>query len=74
MTIPPLSHDDTRSKLVSYIISAQKEIERLDKDLALLEPFLDYDILAYKKWKVKKGAKDAMLEQIQDCIEGLKSL
>lgn len=62
------------SRLVEYIVDAQKGVERLDKELKLLEHFIYYDVLAYKKYKVKKGAKDAMRQQIQDCYEALKSL
>jgi hypothetical protein len=46
----------------------------LDKELESLEAFTHYDALAYKKYKVKKGAKDAIRQQIQDCYEALKSL
>lgn len=63
-----------RSRLVEYIADAQKGVERLDKELKSLGPFIHYDVLAYKKYKVKKGAKDAMCPQIQDCYEGLKCL
>jgi hypothetical protein len=56
-----------RSSLVEYIADAQKGVERLDKELKSLEHFIHYDVLAYKKYKVKKGAKDAMRQQIQDC-------
>lgn len=63
-----------RSRIVEYIVDAQKEVERLDKELESLEPFIYYNVLAYKKHKVKKGAKDAMRQQIQDCYEALKCL
>ena len=63
-----------RSRIVEYIVDAQKEVERLDKELESLEPFIHYNVLAYKKYKVKKDAKDAMRQQIQDYYEALKSL
>lgn len=63
-----------RSRIVEYIVDAQKEVERLDKELESLEPFIHYNVLAYKKYKVKEDAKDAMRQQFQDCYEALKSL
>jgi hypothetical protein len=60
-----------RSRIVSYIVDASKEIDRLNSEMEELEPQIHYDILAYKKYKVKKGAKDAMRQQIQDCYETL---
>jgi vacuolar-type H+-ATPase subunit I/STV1 len=63
-----------RSRIVEYIVDAQKEVERLDKELESLEPFIHYNVLAYKKYKEKEDAKDAMRQQFQDCYEALKSL
>ena len=71
---PSTLDQEACSKIVDYIVEASKEIERLNREMEELEQFIHYDITAYKKYRVKRGARDAMYQQIRDCHEALRVL
>jgi hypothetical protein len=66
---------EARSRIVSYIIEASKEADRLERELWDLQPYIFDDIVvAYKRYRVKRAARDYMIQQIRDCEEALRNL
>jgi|SRR5215217_4593386 hypothetical protein len=63
-----------RSRIVWYIIEASKEADRLERELWDLQPYIFDDIVAYKRYRVKRAARDYMIQQIRDCEEALRNL
>ncbi len=71
--LPPLD-DAGRRKIVDSLIEALKEVSRLNEEIKELEPHIDGDKEAYKKYKLKIGARDEMTQKIRDCEEALRSI
>jgi DNA primase catalytic subunit len=73
---PPLTplDDAARRRIVDYLIETLKEVSRLNEEIKELEPHIDGDKEAYKKYKLKIGARDEMIQQIRDCEEALRSI
>jgi hypothetical protein len=65
---------EARSRIVSYIIEASKEADRLERELWDVQPYIFDDIVAYKRYRVKRAARDYMIQQIRGCEEALRNL
>ena len=65
---------EARSRIVLYIIEASKEADRLERELWDLQPYIFVDIVAYERYRVKRAARDYMIQQIRDCEEALRNL
>jgi hypothetical protein len=61
-----------QSHLAPYNISLR--LKKWRGEMEQLEPQIHYDITAYKKYRIKRGAVDAMLGQIRDCEAALRTL
>jgi FtsZ-binding cell division protein ZapB len=63
-----------RVKIVNDIVQASREISRLQAEMEELEPYVHNDITAYKKYRMKREARNTMLQQIRYWQEALRTL